>query len=367
MKALREKDSQAVFVGLGGDKMRAEGCEICVDYRDMAYMGIVAVLRNLGKVKRNFSIAKLALQREQPDVLILIDYPTFNLKIAKFCKTNLARTKVVYYIPPKVWAWKKWRVHSIAKYCDQILGIFPFEPAFYAKYGYTCQYVGNPTADCIQEFKLEKGRLSTTHEEELKNQSSKSIIAILPGSRRSEISQCLPIMLEAARQVAGNQYQIVVAKAPGVEDVFYQPFIQDEILTRDTYKLLIEAKAAIVNSGTATLETALIGCPQTAVYYIAGSKYLEALLRPIIFSIPHFTLVNIILQDQVIQELIASRFTVENLIKELNLLLHDTTYRSSMMSKYQLLHDILGNTSASNNAADKIYTLLNLNSNETNQ
>lgn len=367
MKALREKDSQAVFVGLGGDKMRAEGCEICVDYRDMAYMGIVAVLRNLGKVKRNFSIAKLALQREQPDVLILIDYPTFNLKIAKFCKTNLARTKVVYYIPPKVWAWKKWRVHSIAKYCDQILGIFPFEPAFYAKYGYTCQYVGNPTADSIQEFKLEKGRLSTTHEEELKNQSSKSIIAILPGSRRSEISQCLPTMLEAARQVAGNQYQIVVAKAPGVEDVFYQPFIQDEILTRDTYKLLIEAKAAIVNSGTATLETALIGCPQTAVYYIAGSKYLEALLRPIIFSIPHFTLVNIILQDQVIQELIASRFTVENLIKELNLLLHDTTYRSSMMSKYQLLHDILGNTSASNNAADKIYTLLNLNSNETNQ
>ena len=367
MKALREKDSQAVFVGLGGDKMRAEGCKICVDYRDMAYMGIVAVLRNIGKVKRNFSIAKLALQREQPDVLILIDYPTFNLKIAKFCKTNLARTKVVYYIPPKVWAWKKWRVHSIAKYCDQILGIFPFEPAFYAKYGYTCQYVGNTTADCIQEFKLEKGGLSTTHEEELKNQSSKSIIAILPGSRRSEISQCLHTMLEASRQVAGNQYQIVVAKAPGVEDVFYQPFIQDEILTRDTYKLLMEAKAAIVNSGTATLETALIGCPQTAVYYIAGSKYLEALLRPIIFSIPHFTLVNIILQDQVIQELIASRFTVENLIKELNLLLHDTTYRSSMMSKYQLLHDILGNTSASNNAADKIYTLLNLNSNETNQ
>ena len=366
MKALRKNDSHASFVGLGGDKMRAEGCDIRVDYRDMAYMGIIAVLQNLDNVKRNLNIAKQSLLEAQPDALILIDYPSFNLKIAKFCKQYIPHTKIIYYIPPKVWAWKKWRVHSIAKYCDEILGIFPFEPAFYAKYGYKCHYVGNPTADCIREFRIKNDELRTNHAEELKIHYSKSIIAILPGSRRSEISHCLPTMLDAARQVAGNEYQIIVAAAPGVEDAFYQPFIQGEILTRDTYKVLTEAKAAIVNSGTATLEAALIGCPQTAVYYIAGSKYLEKLLRPIIFSIPNFTLVNIILQGQVIPELIASRFTTENVAHELHRLLYDQEYRTNMLKRYQQLHTILGDASAANNAADKIYTLIS-NCDETNQ
>lgn len=366
MKALRKNDSHASFVGFGGDKMRAEGCDIRVDYRDMAYMGIIAVLQNLDKVKRNLNIAKQSLLEAQPDALILIDYPSFNLKIAKFCKQYIPHTKIIYYIPPKVWAWKKWRVHSIAKYCDEILGIFPFEPAFYAKYGYKCHYVGNPSADCIREFRIKNDELRTNHAEELKIHHSKSIIAILPGSRRSEISHCLPTMLDAARQVAWNEYQIIVAAAPGVEDAFYQPFIQGEILTRDTYKVLTEAKAAIVNSGTATLEAALIGCPQTAVYYIAGSKYLEKLLRPIIFSIPNFTLVNIILQGQVIQELIASRFTTENVAHELQRLLYDQEYRKNMLKQYQQLYTILGDTSAANNAADKIYTLIS-NCDETNQ
>ena len=152
MKALRGKDPQAIFVGLGGDKMRAEGCDILVDFREMAYMGFVAVLQNLDKINRNFRIAKQALLEEKPDVLILIDYPSFNLKMAKFCKKHLPETRIIYYIPPKIWAWKKWRIHNIAKYCNEILGIFPFEPNFYAKYGYKCHYVGNPTADCIREF-----------------------------------------------------------------------------------------------------------------------------------------------------------------------------------------------------------------------
>ena len=366
MEALRKNDSHASFVGLGGDKMRAEGCDIRVDYRDMAYMGIIAVLQNLDKVKRNLNIAKQALLEAQPDALILIDYPSFNLKIAKFCKQYIPHTKIIYYIPPKVWAWKKWRVHSIAKYCDEILGIFPFEPAFYAKYGYKCHYVGNPTADCIREFRIKNDELRMNHAEELKIHHSKSIIAILPGSRRSEISHCLPTMLDAARQVAGNEYQIIVAAAPGVENAFYQPFIQGEMLTRDTYKVLTEARAAIVNSGTATLEAALIGCPQTAVYYITGSKYLEKLLRPIIFSIPNFTLVNIILQSQVIQELIASRFTTENVAHELQRLLYDQKYRTNMLKQYQQLYTIFGDTSSANNAADKIYTLIS-NCDGTNQ
>ena len=352
IRALRTRDAQATFVGLGGDKMRAEGCDIRVDYRDMAYMGFVAVLKNLDKVKRNFRIAKQSLLDEQPNVLILIDYPSFNLRMAKFCKQHLPNTRIIYYIPPKVWAWKKRRVHSIAKYCDEILGIFPFEPAFYAKYGYQCRYIGNPTADSIRSFNLQRSNLPST----ASNASDlPSTIALLPGSRRSEISHCLPIMLQAARQVAKNNYQIIVTAAPGIEDDFYYPFLQQgEILTRDTYNIVAQAKAAIVNSGTATLETALIGCPQTAVYHVTGSKYLEKLLRPIMFSIPHFTLVNIIPQQEIIQELIASRFTAENVAHELNRLLHDEPYRQTMLANYQQLWHILGTQSAANSAADII-------------
>ncbi len=349
IRALRLQDTQSSFVGLGGDKMRAEGCDIRVDYRDMAYMGVVAVLQNLDKVKRNFRIAKQTLLQERPDVLILIDYPSFNLKMAKFCKKHLPHTKVVYYIPPKIWAWKKWRVHSIAKYCDEILGIFPFEPAFYAKYGYQCRYIGNPTADSIRSFNLQRSNLPST----ASNASDlPATIALLPGSRRSEISHCLPTMLQAARQVAKDQYSIVVAAAPGIEDSFYDLFLlSSEMLTRDTYSLVASAQAAVVNSGTATLETALIGCPQTAVYHVAGSKYLEKFLRPIMFSIPHFTLVNIIPNQEIIQELIASRFTVDNVAAELNRLLHDESYRQTMLTNYQQLWHILGSQSAAKNAA----------------
>ena len=369
IRALRTRDAQATFVGLGGDKMRAEGCDIRVDYRDMAYMGFVAVLKNLDKVKRNFRIAKQSLLDEQPDVLILIDYPSFNLRMAKFCKQHLPNTRIIYYIPPKVWAWKKRRVHSIAKYCDEILGIFPFEPSFYAKYGYQCRYIGNPTADSIRSFQLQRSNLPSTAQRSTgacadlqgisPNYSPKGdllpTIALLPGSRRSEISHCLPTMLQAARQVAKDNYQIIVTAAPGIEDDFYYPFLQQgETLTRDTYNMVAQAKAAIVNSGTATLETALIGCPQTAVYHVTGSKYLEKLLRPIMFTIPHFTLVNIIPGQEIIQELIASRFTAENVAHELNRLLHDEPYRQTMLANYQQLWQILGSQSAADSAADII-------------
>ncbi len=356
MKALRKKDTQAIFVGLGGDRMRAEECYIYVDYREMAYMGFVAVLQNLGKIKRNFQIAKQALLHERPEVLILIDYPSFNLKIAKFCKEHLPQTKVVYYIPPKIWAWKKWRVHDIAKYCDEILGIFPFEPAFYAKYGYKCDYIGNPTADCIRGVK-EQNTNSEEDNSKFKIQNSKLTIAILPGSRRSEISKCLPTMLDAARRVAGDTYQIAVTAAPGIDDAFYAPYLQGEILTRDTYSLLQQAHAAVVNSGTATLETALIGCPQTAVYHIAASKqlwFVESIIRSIVFSIPYFTLVNIIPNKEIIKELIASRFTAENVTEELTRLLDDESYRQTMLNNYQDLWHILGERSAATTAAEYI-------------
>ena len=345
MAALREKDPQALFVGLGGDKMRAQGCHLYVDYREMAYMGFVAVFKNLDKIKRNFQIAQKALLQEQPDVLILIDYPSFNLKIAKYCKKYLPKTKIIYYIPPKIWAWKEWRVHQIARYCDRILGIFPFEPAFYAKHGYKCQYVGNPTADSIQSWRLE------TRGNEAKG---KETIAILPGSRKSEISKCLPTMLAAARNVAGERYRVVVTAAPGIDDTFYTPYLHGEELTRDTYALLDNALAAVVNSGTATLETALIGCPQTAVYHVAGSKYLEKLLKPLMFKIKYFTLVNIIPDKEVIQELVASRFTQENVEMELRRLLEDEDYRAKLKTEYEALWQILGDKSAAVGAAQRI-------------
>ena len=348
MVALYEKDPQALFVGLGGDKMRAQGCHLYVDYREMAYMGFVAVFKNLGKIKRNFQIAQETLLQEQPDVLILIDYPSFNLKIAKYCKKHLPKTKIIYYIPPKIWAWKEWRVHEIARCCDEVLGIFPFEPAFYAKHGYKCQYVGNPTADSIQSWRLEaRGNEA----------KGKETIAILPGSRKSEISKCLPTMLAATRNVAGEKYRIVVTAAPGIDDTFYVPYLQGEELTRDTYSLLNQAHAAVVNSGTATLETALIGCPQTAVYHVAGSKYLEKLLKPLMFKIKYFTLVNIIPDKEVIQELVASRFTQENVEMELRRLLEDEDYRAKMKTEYEALWQILGEKSAARSAAEVIVSL----------
>lgn len=346
MKALRQKDPQASFVGLGGDKMRAEGCSILVDYRHMAYMGFIAVLANIHKVKRNLKTARQSLLEERPDVLILIDYPSFNLRIAQFCHEHLPNTRIIYYIPPKIWAWKEWRVHKIAQYADEILGIFPFEPAFYAKHGYTCKYVGNPTADCIREWKLQcEGET---------NHTQKPIIALLPGSRPSEISHCLPVMLAAAREVVGNDYQIIVGAAPGIEDAFYQPYLSNELLTRTPYTTLAQARAAIVNSGTATLETALIGCPQTAVYHVAGSKYLEWMLKPILFKINYFTLVNIIPAKEVIQELVGKRFTKDNIQNELRRLLEDESYRQYMIHEYHAIQTILGSETAPKNAAEII-------------
>lgn len=383
MRSLSLEDKDASFVGLGGDKMRAAGCDIRVDYRDMAYMGVVAVLANLPKIRRNFRIARAALVETRPDVLILIDYPSFNLRMAAFCRKHLPATRIVYYIPPKVWAWKSWRVHRIARYADDVLGIFPFEPAFYARYGYSCQYVGNPTADCIRDWKqshptgktnneIEKTDIQAEYPTRVASRyyspslrgaggaptptkgEEKEVIALLPGSRPSEIRHCLPTMLEAARRVAGTDYRIIVAAAPGIDDSFYAPYLRGETLTRDTYTLVSSARASVVNSGTATLETALLGCPQTAVYYIACSRWLEWLIRPILFRTKYFTLVNIIPQQEVIQELIASRFTVSNVEHELRRLLSDDTYRHTMLTRYHHLSRLLGSRPASTTAADII-------------
>lgn len=351
IRALQQQDPNARFTGLGGDKMQEAGCRLVRHYRDMAFMGVLAVIRNISKVQKNFRIAHEALLHEQPDVCIFIDYPSFNLRMASFCKKHLPNTRTVYYIPPKVWAWKSWRIHKIARLSDLILGIFPFEETFYQRYGYTCRYVGNPTMDSI-----------TAYLNNAPDTPSADTVVLLPGSRRSEITHCLPRMLQAARDVAkqmqekGQPIRIVVTAAPGVEKSFYTPYLQGEELTTETYAAVRQARAAIVNSGTATLETALLGCPQTAVYHVALSRWL-GFLKPLIFRIPHFTLVNIIPQKEVIQELVAYRFTKQEITAELMRLLTDNLYRRQMMQDYRMIADTLGKQNAADTAAKQIIAI----------
>ena len=354
IKQIRLRDPEAQISGLGGDKMAAEGCTLHRHIRHMAFMGFAAVMSHWRDVKDNFRIAKETLLQDQPDALILIDYPSFNLRMAAFCRQHLPQTRIYYYIPPKVWAWKRRRIHKIARLCDEVLGIFPFEPAFYAKYGYKCTYVGNPTAEEINNIKAKGDR------EEAKEEGGEAkTIAILPGSRPSEISHCLPRMIAAARRF--TDYSIVVCAAPGIEDNFYQPYMADgESLTHDTYGTLRTAKAAVVNSGTATLETALIGCPQVAVYHLACSRLIGLIrwAQPLLFSIRHFTLVNIIAEREVIKECVANDFTVENVSAELERLLNDPTYTKNMLAEYEHIHSILGVEPAAGKAAAIITSTL---------
>ncbi len=354
IKQIRLRDPEAQISGLGGDKMAAEGCTLHRHIRHMAFMGFAAVMKHWRDVKDNFRIAKETLLQDRPDTLILIDYPSFNLRMAAFCRQHLPQTRIYYYIPPKVWAWKRRRIHKIARLCDEVLGIFPFEPSFYAKYGYKCTYVGNPTAEEINGIKAKGERLKVKEEG-----GEAKTIAILPGSRPSEISHCLPRMIEAARRF--TDYSIVVCAAPGIEDSFYQPYMADgESLTHDTYGTLRTAKAAVVNSGTATLETALIGCPQVAVYHLACSRLIGLIrwAQPLLFSIRHFTLVNIIAEREVIKECVANDFTVENVSAELERLLNDPTYTKNMLAEYEHIHSILGVEPAAGKAAAIITSTL---------
>ena len=359
IRALQQRHAESRFAGLGGECMRKAGCLIVQDYKNMAFMGVAAVLAHLGEVRRNFRIARTSLLHEKPDVLILVDYPSFNLRMAAFCRKHLPGTRIVYYIPPKVWAWKTWRIHRIARLCDLVLGIFPFEPAFYARYGHTCRYVGNPTLDNIR----------AREQEQTNARPRENLIALLPGSRRSEIEHCLPVMLEAARRAAQEKKEpgeepprIAVAAAPGIEDPFYNRWLDGETLTRDTYELVSRARSAVVNSGTATLETALLGCPQTAVYHVACSKWL-GWLKPLIFSTRFFTLVNIIPDKEVIQELVGARFSRRNIEDELRRLTDDTAYRQRMQENYAVIRRQLGEQNAADQAAEAICSL----SSQTNQ
>lgn len=352
IEALRQRDADATFAGLGGDKMQAAGCRIYQHYRKMAYMGYVAVLAHLGDIRRNIRIAEQALLSEQPNELILIDYPNFNLHMAAFCRKHLPDTKITYYIPPKIWAWKRRRVHKIGKYCHRILGIFPFEPEFYARYGYACTYVGNPTAEGIADYKKSEVR-------DQKPEVSPYIV-LLPGSRKHEIENCLPRMLAGAEEAVRDMpaiRQIVVTRAPGIEPELYERLCAGHpmvTLTTDTYDAVRHATTAVVNSGTATLETALLGCPQVAVYHLAGGVLLD-FMRLLVLRIPHFTLVNILAKREVIVEMLGRHFTPHALSNELHRLLTDEQYVARMRKSYAEIQQLLGSSSASQTAAAILY------------
>lgn len=352
MRELKKTDHKAVFCFLGGDLMQAQGGEMIKHYRDMAYMGFVAVLKNIRKVFRNFDTTRKAISEFKPDVVILVDYPGFNLRIAKYIKTEL-NIPLHYYIPPKIWAWKTYRINEIKKYIDKVYPIFPFEADFYKRYNYPVSYLGNPTVDSITERPLQQQSFEAFCTKN--NTMPKPIIALLAGSRKQEIAYCLPRMLRAAQQF--KDYQIIIAGAPGVDLAYYNRFLHKSsipVIFDQTYQLLQHASAAIVNSGTATLETALIGTPQVVVYYVMMGR-LAYLAKNIFIKIKYISLVNLISERETVKELIAHKFTVTNIKNELNLILNDEVYRLKMLAEYYQISEKLGPEGAAKRTAKHLY------------
>lgn len=348
MRALQQEDASAEFRFFGGDLMASCGGTLVKHYRDMAYMGFIPVLMNLDKVLANMRLCKQDIAAFRPDVVILIDYPGFNLKIAKYVKRRLGGIPVYYYISPKIWAWKEWRVKSIRRYVDRLYSILPFEVSFYAKHDYTVEYVGNPTVDelavrpyadeSFEDFTAECGL------------GKKPIIALLAGSRVAEINHNLPLMIEAAKTF--HDYQLVIAGAPGISPDQYAPYLQDRsvnVVWGKTYRLLQQSRAALVTSGTATLETALLRVPQVVCYRLGGGKLFYKTFEKIL-KVPYVSLVNLIADSPVVCELLGYRATPENLRRELTSLFEENT-RKKMLAGYDLVAERLGAPGAPKNAA----------------
>lgn len=352
MRELKKQDQEAEFCFLGGDLMQAQGGKLLRHYKDMAFMGFWAVIKNAAKILNNFTTAKNAIVDFKPDVLILIDYPGFNLKLAQFAKQNL-QTPVHYYISPKLWAWKEYRLKDIKQYVDKMYCIFPFEVDFYEKRGYIVEYVGNPTVDSIDSFKKQ---MPSVEDFRVKNKlETKPIIAILAGSRKQEISACLGRMIASADRF--KEYQIIIAGAPGIDPVFYTSVLKErkiQVVYGQTYDLLSFSSAALVNSGTATLETALIGTPQVVVYHVIFGRAAYA-IKNLFIKLKFFSLVNIIAQKEVVKEFVAHHFTIENVSNELDRILNNIDYRNSILSDYEIVKTDLGLPGAAQRTAKRIY------------
>ena len=351
IKELHKLDTNAVIRCWGGDKMKAAGAILVKDYRELAFMGFTEVIKNLPTIFRNLSFCKKDILQHRPDILILIDYPGFNLRIAKWAKQQ--GLKIVYYISPQIWAWKENRVHGIKKYVDKMLVILPFEKAFYKKWNYEVEYVGHPLVEVIEEFENQKSKPDSYRVE-----NQKLVIALLPGSRRQEILKKLPVMLQVAKHYP--DYKFIVAKAPGLPDEFYnellQPYSNVDSVANKTYELLSQSQAALVTSGTATLETALFAVPEIICYKGNGISYQIAKR---LIKIKYIGLVNLIMDKQVVKELIQDELTEKNLVAELDLLLTNENKKQQLVKDYADLKTLLSaGGHASYNAAKSIYDFI---------
>ena len=357
MAALKVEDPQAEFRFFGGDLMAAVGGTMVKHYKELAYMGFIPVLLHLRTIFANMKRCKEDIVAWQPDVVILVDYPGFNLSIAKFLRAK-THIPVYYYISPKIWAWKEYRIKNIKRDVDELFSILPFEVEFFEdKHHYPIHYVGNPTVDEVTLFRAEYPETFDGFVRE-NNLDSKPIIALLAGSRKQEIKDNLPDMLRAAS--AFPEYQLVLAGAPGISPDYYHEYIGDakvKILFGQTYRLLQQAEAALVTSGTATLEAALFRVPQAVCYHTPIGKVISFLRRHIL-TVKYISLVNLIANREVVKELVADTMTVEQARAELERILYDKDYRQRMLDGYEYMAERLGDAGDPKRAAQEMVRLL---------
>ena len=344
---IKKKDKKAEFRGFGGDLMKAQGVELVKHYRTMAYMGFVEVAVNLRKVLGNIAQCKKDILEYQPDVVVLVDYPGFNLRIADFAHKK--GFKVFYYISPQVWAWKRRRVQKIKKSVDKMLVILPFEEEFYKRYGVDVTFVGNPLLD-------ELAKVGTGNRSIFLRRNSlgerREIIAMLPGSRRQEVKRTLPVMLKATSHFP--DYQFVIAGVSSLDKSLYKDIMGNSdvfFVENQTYDLLLNSSAALVTSGTATLETALLSVPEVVCYKATNFSYR---LAKWMIKVKFISLVNLIMDREVVKELIQGDLNEDNLVKELDQLLHNGKRQRQLLEDYEELKDKLGNVGASEKAAEVI-------------
>ena len=360
MRALKEGDPQADFRFFGGDLMSEVGGTRVKHYKELAYMGFIPVLLHLRTIFRNMELCKKDIVGWQPDVVILVDYPGFNLKIAEFVKKH-TDIPIYYYISPKIWAWKEYRIKNIKRDVDELFSILPFEVDFFKGHQYPIHYVGNPCVDAVDTFRQANAETFETFVKD-NELEEKPVIALLAGSRKQEIKDNLPDMLEAAKPFVG-EYQLVLAGAPGIDPAYYQQYIGSDVPVKiifgQTYRLLQQAQAALVTSGTATLETALFRVPQVVCYYTPIGKVISFLRRHIL-KVKYISLVNLVANKEVVRELVADTMTVANVCAELNALLNDASYREKMLQEYDRMIKILGPAGASRQAASKMIELLSV-------
>lgn len=348
MKAIKQCDKAAQFRFFGGDLMSAVGGERVKHYRELAYMGFIPVLLHLRTILTNMERCKKDIVAWNPDVLILVDYPGFNLSVAEYIHKN-TEIPVYYYISPKIWAWKEYRIKNIKRDVDELFSILPFEVDFFAAHNYKINYIGNPCVDAVDAFL--KGDVEE-RDDFLASASlpDKPIVALLAGSRKQEIESNLPLMLQAMEDYP--EYQAVIAGAPGIDRDFYAPYIGAgaNIIYGATYRLLKHSCAALVTSGTATLETALFRVPQVVCYATPMARLYSWLKRHFL-KVKFVSLVNLIAGREVVRELVAADMCLDNVKSELGKILPDTKERAAMLKEYDRMIDILGAAGASERAA----------------